>query len=72
MLKFVGVKRKERDKMRNSESDKKWWKFMRKAKVKPEKPLRIEHNVDFGKNYNQVSEYYEMNNYLDRDNNHYR
>lgn len=72
MLKLMGAKRKERDKMRHSENDKKWWKFMRKTKIKPEKPLHIEHNVRFNQNYNQEAGYYEMNHYSDRDNNHYR
>lgn len=65
----MGAKRKERDK---KQTDKKWWKFMQKSKIKPEKPLHIQHNVNFNRNYDQDSKYYEMNNYLDRDNNHYR
>lgn len=67
----MGAKRKERDKMRKTESDKKWWKFMRKTKIKPAKQLDIQHNVNFNRNDGE-SECYEMNNYLDRDNNHYR
>lgn len=68
----MGAKRKERDKMRKTDSDKKWWKFMRKTKVKPTKQLNIQHNVNFKQSYEGETEYYEMNNFLDRDNNHYR
>jgi hypothetical protein len=72
MLKIMGAKRKERDKIGKTDSDNKWWKFMRKTKVKPAKQLDIQHNVNFDQNYDGESEYYEMNNFLDRDNNHYR
>lgn len=70
MLKLIGANRKERDKTRKSESDKKWWKFLRKTKVKPIRHLDIQHNVKFNENCDV--EYYEMGKYLDRDNNHYR
>jgi hypothetical protein len=63
------VKPKERDKI---QSDKKWWKFTRKTKIKPMRHLDIQHNVKFNQNYDEESEYYEMGKYLDRDNNHYR
>lgn len=72
MLKLMGTKRKERDKFRKVESDKKWWKFLRKSKVKPIRQLDIQHNVNFSQNYDEESECYEMNKYLDPDNNHYR
>jgi hypothetical protein len=72
MLRLVGAKRKERDKARDVERDRKWWQFRRKTKVKPMRQLDIRHNVNFNQNYDEESESYEMNKYLDRDNNHYR
>lgn len=72
MLKLMGAKRKERDKIRGTESDKKWWRFLRKTKVKPIRQLDIQHNVNFAQNYDDQTECYEMGKYLDRDNNHYR
>lgn len=72
MLKLMGAKRKERDKIQKTESGKKWWKFSRKSKIKPIRQLDIQHNVNFNQNCNGESEYYEMSNYLDPDNNHYR
>lgn len=68
MLKLMGVKRKERDKI---QSDKKWWKFTRKTKIQPVRHLDIQHNVKFTQNSDE-EEYNEMNKYLHRDNNHYR
>ncbi|CRK88356.1 CLUMA_CG002133, isoform A [Clunio marinus] len=73
MLKFMGAKRKERDKIRKSEEgDKKWWKFGNKSKIKPMRQLDIQHNVKLNNNYELESESYDMNKYYDRDNNHYR
>lgn len=72
MLKLMGIKRKERDKSQETESDKKWFKFLRKTKIKPERQLDIRHNVNFNQNFDEESECYEMNKYLDRDHNHYR
>lgn len=83
MLKFMGAKQKDKDTIRKSNSEKKWWKFMRKSKVKPVRQLDIQHNVqlkrneNFGSNIDDCdemnSEYYEMGNYnMDRDSNHYR
>lgn len=72
MLKLMGAKRKERDKIQKAESDKKWWKFLRKTKVKPIRALDIRHNVKFNQNYDEETESFEMGKYLDRDNNHYR
>lgn len=71
-MKLVGAKRKDRDKSGKLESDKKWWKFSRKSKVKPIRALDIQHNVNFNKNHDEDSESYEMSKYVDRDNNHYR
>lgn len=69
----MGAKRKEKDKIQKTENDRRWWKFSRKTKVKPARVLDIQHNVNFNhQNYDVESEYYEMNKYLDRDNNHYR
>jgi hypothetical protein len=72
MLRLVGTKRKERDKTRNVENDRKWWQFKKKTKVKPMRQLDIRHNVNFQQGYGEESESYEMNKYLDQDNNHYR
>jgi hypothetical protein len=73
MLKLVGTKRKERDKVRHVENDRKWWQFRKKTKVKPMRPLDIRHNVNFQEElYREDSQSYEMSKYLDRDNNHYR
>ena len=72
MLKLMGVKRKERDKIQETVNDRKWWKFLRKTKIKPIRHLDIQHNVNFNQTYDEESESYEMNKYLDRDNNHYR
>lgn len=73
MLKLMGAKRKERDKVRKAiEPDKKWWKFLRKTKVKPVRHLDIQHNVNLTRGYDGESECYEMGKYMDRDNNHYR
>lgn len=69
----MGAKRKERDKVRKAiEPDKKWWKFLRKTKVKPVRQLDIQHNVNLTRGYDGESECYEMGKYMDRDNNHYR
>lgn len=72
MMKLMGAKRKDRDKVASVESDKKWWKFSRKTKVKPMRALDIQHNVKFNENHDGGSECYEMSKYVDRDNNHYR
>lgn len=64
--------RKDRDKAGKLESDKKWWKFSRKTKVKPMRALDIQHNVNFNENHDGAAECYEMSKYVDRDNNHYR
>lgn len=73
MLKLMGAKHKERNKLRKTEEvDKKWWKFLRKTKVKPVRHLDIQHNVNFREDYDEESECYEMDKYNDEDNNHYR
>lgn len=73
MLKLMGAKRKERDKVRKiDEGKKKWWKFLRKTRVKPVRHLDIQHNVNVRQSYDEESECYEMGKYMDRDNNHYR
>lgn len=77
MQKIFGAK-KERRKI---QSDRKWWQFMKKTKVKPMRALDIQHHVNFNQNHyntnnnnnnNNDPEYYEMEKYMDRDNNHYR
>lgn len=72
MLKLVGAKRKDRDKFRDVVNDRKWWQFRKRTKVKPMRQLDIQHNVNFNQHHEEESESYEMNKYLDRDNNHYR
>lgn len=72
MMKLMGAKRKDRDKVGRLDSDKKWWKFSRKTKVKPIRALDIQHNVNFNENHDEDAECYEMSKYVDRDNNHYR
>lgn len=42
---------------------------MKKPKVKPMRALDIQHHVNFNHNDDDGVEYYEMDNYLDRDNN---
>lgn len=73
MQKLFGAKRK----VRRDENERKWWQFLKKSKVKPMRALEIQHHVNFNRNYyqnndNNQPEYYEMEKYLDRDNNHYR
>lgn len=72
MMKLMGAKRKDSDKLQKSETNRKWWKFQKKSKVKPVRPLEIKHNVKLDQNYEEEAEGYEMNKYLDKDNNHYR
>lgn len=68
MQKLFGTKIKERHKL---QSDRKWWQFLKKSKVKPMRALDIQHHVNFNNN-SITPQYYEMEKYMDRDNNHYR
>lgn len=72
MQKIFGVKKKERRKI---QSDRKWWQFLKKTRVNPTRALDIQHHVNFDENHNNNNnnpEYYEMEKFMDRDNNHYR
>lgn len=66
----MGLKRKERDKVLKIESDKKWWRFSRKPKIKPIRD--VQHRVNFNQHSDGESEYYEKSNYSSLDNNQYR
>jgi hypothetical protein len=71
MQKLFGAKRK----VRRVENDRKWWQFLKKSKVKPMRALDIQHHVEFNEGHyanNNNAEYFEMEKYNDRDNNHYR
>lgn len=77
MKRIVGTRKKEpsndeRVSSKNSDKNKKWWKFNRKAKVKPSRELDIRHNVQHhfnGDEFQQQS--FEMGQYFDRNNHHY-
>lgn len=45
---------------------------MKKSKVKPMRALDIQHHVDLNRNDDDGVEYYEMENFLDHDNNNFR
>jgi hypothetical protein len=70
MLKII--RNRERNKPKSGD-DKRWWIFKRKSRIKPTREMKIEHHVDFNRDdYDEDSESYEINKYLDQDNNHYR
>lgn len=62
------------NKNKNNDNNKRWWIFKRLSRVKPTREItKIEHNVDFNRHYEDDDpESYEINKYLDEDNNHYR
>lgn len=68
----MGAKRKERDKNQMSESEKKWWKFSRKSKIKPTQQLDIQHNVNLNQNEVGGPNYGEMTHYQNPDNHFYK
>lgn len=71
MLKII--RNRERNKPKSGDDKRRWWIFKRKSRIKPAREMKIEHNVDFNREYDdEDSESYEMSKYLDRDNNHYR
>ena len=72
MFKLMGLKRKARDNVLKIESDKKWWRFSRKSKIKPIEDINVQHKVNFNRHSDEESEYYEKSNYSSLDNNHYR
>lgn len=75
MQKFFGAKRKERERI--TQSDRKWWQFLKKSKVKPMRAINIQHHVNFdhynnNNNNNNSPQFHEMEKYMDQDSNHYR
>lgn len=54
-------------------SDKKWWHFFKKSKVKPTREIEIQHHVNFDYYDNNDSQYYANKKFTDKDdNNHFR
>lgn len=76
MQSVFGTKRKESPMKIQRRVERKWWHFMRKSKVKPIRALDIQHHVDFNQdeeNHDRDDvEYYEMEDYFERDNNYFR
>lgn len=73
MQSVFSTKRKESPMKIQRRVERKWWHFMRKSKVKPIRALDIQHHVDLNENHDRDDvEYYEMEDYFERDNNYFR